>query len=98
MNDKVLQHSDKIEEIFELETYVMNLQESNGCSVSVSEPSPNYTNKITKVLGIQVGISLVNPKGACPQGAQRQMTGSSLRNLAAQIVNYNLLYFCQRKV
>ena len=85
LNDKVLQHSGKIEESLELEKCVMNLQESNGCSVTVSDPSPNYMKKITTVLGVQEGISLVNPKGAHPQGTQRQMIGSSLRNLASQI-------------
>ena len=63
----------------------MNLQESNGCSFTNLDPSPNYMKKITTVLGVQEGIALVNPKGARPQGARRQMAGTSLRNLASQI-------------
>ena len=62
LNDKVLQHSGKIEESFELEKCVMNLQESNGCSVTVSDPSPNYMKKIITVLGVQEGISLVTQR------------------------------------
>ena len=55
-----------------------------GHTITSKTPSLSTLKKIQSQLGAQDGVSLVRASGSRPQGARRQMAGTSLRNLMSQ--------------
>ena len=91
LNDSVLKNCGKVATLKDLSNDIVGIQESErssrgyGTNITSNTPSLATLQKYNSQLGADDGVFMVKATGARPQGARRQMTGTSLRNCMSQI-------------
>ena len=101
LNDRVLTNSGKVDTVNDLAVDINTLhrkeKENQGHFVlgGTTGLSRVTLKKYTSQLSDQDGISLVKPSSARPQGARRQMAGTSVRNLVSQVATLLVTSFVE---